>query len=496
MNRETKDRKTRKTPGVFASAAKLRFFLSRHFPASLPLCLPFCLPSYAFRLFYLLASFAFCLLPSASSLFAEVPVKFTYQGNLREDGFLVNGARDMVFRIYDSSTSPAALWTSPVKSVNISTGVFKVNLEPSLSDWESGNLWLELEVEGVTLSPREEMTSSPYAVNSLLHSGKRYTTSASEPSGPNQGDLWMDTANDTLKFWTGVLWQDTALAGLPDPHAPTHAEGGGDEITSLGSHEITGPLTLQAGATIQAGAGAAGIFISTNVYLPAGAKYYGDGSALSGITAENADTLDLLHATDFMRLSGDLSETVTGDKTFVSSLTVLSPGGIFSPAIEMSANIFLSSASAANYGGISVSTHVYTPGNIYAAKYYGDGSSLSGVVAGEVPPSIDVSTINATASTPHGGINVTTNTFIQGNLGIGSMNPSAKLEIKGNDLLKYSFATGINASYDLVVSTGGNVGVGTDTPSAKMEVTGSEDSGEYIIIFNSGPKIAAWLRNK
>jgi len=36
---------------------------------------------------------------------ADVPVKFTYQGNLRQSGFLVNGTRSMVFRIYDSSSS-------------------------------------------------------------------------------------------------------------------------------------------------------------------------------------------------------------------------------------------------------------------------------------------------------------------------------------------------------------------------------------------------------
>ena len=626
------------------------------------------------------------LLLFLTNLYAGPSEKFTYQGNLRQSGLLVNGTRSMVFKLYASSEAAVPLWTSPVKDVQVSTGVFRVELEPAGLNWESGELWLELEVEGVTLSPREEITSTPYAIDSLLHSGKKYTTSDSEPSSPSAGDLWMDTSENTLKFWTGVMWQDTALAGDPGPHAPTHAEGGGDEITSLGPHNVTGPLTLEAGSTIQAGIGAMGIFISTDVYLSAGARYYGDGSGLTGITAENADTLDLLHATDFMRSSGNLSESVTGAKTFVSSLTVASLDGIFSPSLKMTDNVRISSALAADYGGIFISTNVFASGKmfigstthkninyprmyvydkhknipqlemnmgfssydlglklgcsansdnifgfpiansiqferfydglgygnaiennyplgglvfsgydgaklqvaaaiasyvdgetgiddmpgrlvfyttpdgakdilermritnqgyigistgvpqgLFAVKddfvvksdgnvgisstvptntlaveggivvsssitaqggFYGDGSALTGVVASEVPESIAISTMNATATTPYGGINITTNTFIQGNLGIGILNPLAKLEVKGSDLLKYNLAVGTSSAYNMVVSTGGNVGIGTQAPAAKMDVAGTENPGEYIMIFRSGSKISAWLRNK
>ncbi|MCK5358444.1 MAG: hypothetical protein KAJ48_08620, partial [Elusimicrobiales bacterium] len=83
-----------------------------------------------------------------------------------------------------------------------------------------------------------------------------------------------------------------------------------------------------------------------------------------------------------------------------------------------------------------------------------------------------------------------------GNIGVGILNPSAKLEVRGNDSQNYSLAVGTSSVYNLVVSTNGNIGVGELNPQAKMEVTGGEDSGEYIMIFNSGAKIAAWLRNK
>jgi hypothetical protein len=65
------------------------------------------------------------------------------------------------------------------------------------------------------------------------------------------------------------------------------------------------------------------------------------------------------------------------------------------------------------------SSNVYIVGYASATKFFGDGSGLTGISA-SVPPSIDVSTINATATTPYGGINITSNTYIQGNVGIGT----------------------------------------------------------------------------
>jgi hypothetical protein len=83
-----------------------------------------------------------------------------------------------------------------------------------------------------------------------------------------------------------------------------------------------------------------------------------------------------------------------------------------------------------------------------------------------------------------------------GNVAIGMTGASARLEVKGVDTQNYSFAVSTGAAQQVVVSTSGAVGIGTETPRAKVEVTGGESSGEYIMIFNSGDKMAAWLRNK
>ncbi|MBI4351887.1 MAG: DUF1566 domain-containing protein, partial [Elusimicrobia bacterium] len=277
--------------------------------------------------------FAHLLTPPAT---AGVPTKITYQGNIRQSGNLVTGQRNIVFRIYPSSTSSSALWTSPVYPVSVSTGVFKVDLEPALADltaaaWETGSLWLELEIEGVKLSPRDELTSSPYSVNSLLHSGKRYTTAAVAPSTAALGDFWMDSSTNLFKYWDGAAWAPVGtVGGQPGAHASTHYGGGSDPIASLGAHTVAGTLTL-ANSDI---AGAAHI-------------------AASSATFANSVT--------------------------ASSFTAAGALGVGAARLRLDPGVELTSTTAANYGGVYVSTHIYTPGDIYAARLYGDGSTLSGL---------------------------------------------------------------------------------------------------------------------
>ena len=91
--------------------------------------------SYLFLLVFAFSAFPGFIplpLPQPLSAIAAVPIKFTYQGNLRESGFLVNGSKNMVFRLYDSSTTAIALWTSGASSVDISTGVFNFPREMAM----------------------------------------------------------------------------------------------------------------------------------------------------------------------------------------------------------------------------------------------------------------------------------------------------------------------------------------------------------------------------
>jgi hypothetical protein len=64
----------------------------------------------------------------------------------------------------------------------------------------------------------------------------------------------------------------------------------------------------------------------------------------------------------------------------------------------------------------------------------------------------------------------------EGNIGIGTTGPGAKLQVLGSDSLSTSFAANISGATGtgLVVKNNGNIGIGTTTPSAKLQVLGSD----------------------
>ncbi|GAB4032393.1 MAG: hypothetical protein Fur0012_10920 [Elusimicrobiota bacterium] len=350
-------------------------------------------------------------------LHAEPPVKFTYQGNIRQQGILVSGQRNMNFYIYDSSYTAAPLWSGPGYNVSVSTGVFRVLLEPNLSQnqWNSSELWLEIEIEGVKLSPREQITSSIYAINSALHSGKKYTTSISPPTTPALGDLWYDSAANMLKYWNGSIWLG----------------GGGTEVDPFSIHIQE---TLQAGATFYVSSGTVNYFTVNNSFF----------SNAPGI--------------------------------FNAPLNVLSSLGIYSPRLELSPLLSISSASISNYGGVYVSTHIYTPGNIYANRFIGDGSGLTNLPV---------------SSGDNLGNHIATTTLSMSNfpiINVSSMNITGS-GVASGPLFQVASST-------MVILNDGKVGIGTQNPSAKLEVDGSENSGEYITIYKAGSKVAAWIKNK
>lgn len=112
----------------------------------------------------------------------------------------------MAFRLYTSSTSGgAAAWNSGTQTISVTSGLFRILLQPTGLDWENP-LFIEVEVDGVTLSPREEIIPSAFAVNAGSLSGKSYTSAATAPSSPSLGDLWIGTGNGALHFWNGSQW--------------------------------------------------------------------------------------------------------------------------------------------------------------------------------------------------------------------------------------------------------------------------------------------------
>ena len=106
------------------------------------------------------------LIPAGLS--AGAPLKISFQGRLDESGVPAEGTKTFVFKLYDAVSGGTLVWTGGSQSVALANGVFNATLTagtPALSTAAfTGARYIEITVDGVPLSPRQEMVSAPYAL--------------------------------------------------------------------------------------------------------------------------------------------------------------------------------------------------------------------------------------------------------------------------------------------------------------------------------------------
>lgn len=176
---------------------------------------------------------------------------FTYQGQLKQSGAPVNGSRDLVFRLYGQAEGGQALGAPVVADdYPVADGLFMVDLSfPQAFTGEQ--LWLEIEVGGVLLTPRQPVLATPvaqYALNG--NPGPPGAPGETGPMGP-----------------TGAQGE-AGPAGAQGPAGPTGPKG---DAGAMGPSGPMGPAGAQ-GETGAAGpAGPAGPKGDTGTQGPKGA---------------------------------------------------------------------------------------------------------------------------------------------------------------------------------------------------------------------------------
>jgi N-acetylneuraminic acid mutarotase len=133
-----------------------------------------------------LAAFAFSTAASAQT------TTFTYQGRLNSGGAPVSGTYDFQFRIH-TALSGGSVVAGPLNPgpVAVSNGVFTVALDAGGSVFDGNARWLEIAVRTNgsasahnVLSPRQQITSVPYAMYALTPAGPQGATGPVGPAGP------------------------------------------------------------------------------------------------------------------------------------------------------------------------------------------------------------------------------------------------------------------------------------------------------------------------
>jgi len=95
---------------------------------------------------------------------------FTYQGQLKKGGSPVNDTCSFQFSLYNVASGGTAMSTMTIGSVSVNNGLFTTQIDFGSGRFNGTARWLEIAVECpgdssyTTLSPRQALTATPYAL--------------------------------------------------------------------------------------------------------------------------------------------------------------------------------------------------------------------------------------------------------------------------------------------------------------------------------------------
>ncbi len=115
---------------------------------------------------------------------APIGTAFTYQGALKDGGFPADGTFNFIFRLYDDETAGSQVGSDvTLNGVTVSGGLFTVELDFG-AVFDGPELWLEIEVSGTVLAPRQNLTPTPYALYAAGPGGPTGPSGSPGPPGP------------------------------------------------------------------------------------------------------------------------------------------------------------------------------------------------------------------------------------------------------------------------------------------------------------------------
>jgi hypothetical protein len=127
--------------------------------------------------------------------------RISYQGRLTSpDGTPLSGTYTMRFQIFDSAVTGTSLWDSGTMDVGIEDGLFNVALGVKPADFKGQPLWLQLWVDGESLSPRQELMPVPYALS--LRPGAQIVGA---PSATDEGNSVLHVNMTGYHPWSRVI---------------------------------------------------------------------------------------------------------------------------------------------------------------------------------------------------------------------------------------------------------------------------------------------------
>jgi hypothetical protein len=181
------------------------------------------------------------VLALGSAVRAQSTRHVTYQGRLTDAGVPSNGTFSFDFGIFDAAAGGNLLWSETLPSVTVTQGLFTVVLGQTVpldpATFNGSPRWLEIRVQGTTLAPRQELSSSPGAIYATL-AGDFRNSLGGEVTGPQ-----------TTTVVTNAVPTNTSNAIVRRDGAGNFAAGtitaalNGNATTATTATSFSGPLT-------------------------------------------------------------------------------------------------------------------------------------------------------------------------------------------------------------------------------------------------------------
>ena len=376
---------------------------------------------------------------------------FTYQGRLTDLGVPANGDYDFKFTLYDDLTGGLqAGSTESVDGVPVVDGLFTVELDFG-TNFRGEARWLEIEVAPymsgsyTLLSPRQELTPTPYAL---------YATMADSVQDGISGS---GTPDYVAKFTAARTIGDSTIL---------------DDGTNVGIGTASPGYKLDVGDIVE----------SYN-YVRIGAANY-TGILFYDGEGTNSGQIRYNHTGDFMRFDtrkpglssaermritaeGDvgIGTTSPGERLSVNGIVESITGGFRFPdgTLQTTADtggtcLWQQSASDIYYNSGDVGIGTSTPDTLLVVEKHNDSNI------------IPMATFRTTGTDSAGAIrfeNANANEF---NLGITR-----------NDVLALGYNSNISLPSDLLrITSAGDVGIGTTAPASALDVVGTVTADAFV----------------
>jgi len=412
------------------------------------------------RSMFLLITLSLTLIAAAAA--AETPGLISFQGTLTgAGGAALDTTVSMTFTIHDDSTAGTTLWTETRPAVAVSGGLFNVllgNITP-LSDqmFTDPDRWLGIQVGGdAELLPRQRIAAVGYAFRAAGADTAEFARSAAGASGG-----WVDDGA-AVRLETGT---DDVGIGTTSPYEKLHVDGriraedayliGPSPVLSIAGTENT-LVGAHAGASNTGGYGTFVGHYAGQVNQGSFNTYLGLSAGISNTTGQKNTFLG--QGAGYNNLTG-FENTFLGQVTGVSNITG-------------SCNTFL--GKSAGYNNTVGDSNVFIG---YKAGYTETGSGK-----------LYIDNSSTTSPLLYGDFAADV-VGINGDVGIGTIDPSSELQVNGairlgggtREFQVQEVETTDPSGWASLIDYGG-IGIGSETGNNHQMIMFTDGSGTQNIV--------------